>query len=388
MRSMQFCRCFFAALVIMLVPLSPSHAAVVTLDCASESASSDTDSLAAVDVDTRGEQIGVWVQSTSLEPQSFTFKATGLREGNYDFYVNYGGFAEKIIENIRSAGGVKPQTTIEPGAVFRNKPSSELNMGVDLTIPGTVADPVSMRCLKSVQARLQDACDRLEENSPGQAKRLQKTLQQAVDWVRSGIEQDQTYRSAQIVLAPAGTDPEPMVWAMRITAEDTVRTMHRSCSLLQQARDRMYDVLEDPNLRHAAVAALTPVDFSASYQIKSGRPHVDAKLVNNCDIPISGYISMGLPKNWKTTAGTLTFDPLESGKSFDLSFDLVPPTSDATPPNTVPIAANVTITQEFDPSLFSTGEDDPPNPEPGAVVLTAKLKLKIIARKEAGTPAP
>ena len=387
MRSIQPFRCFFAALVFLLFPLSPSYASVVTLDSAARSAAGDTDSLVVLNVEVQGEQIGVYIESTVLGPQSFTLKVTGLREGHYDLYINYGGFVEKITEGMPLPEGFKPGSGIDPGTVLRGKSSSELSKGVDVAIPGTVADPVLMRCLESVRTPLQEAYDGLNQEDQGQGGRLRRTLQQAVGWVRSGIRQDQIYRSAQIVVAPAETEPKPMVWSTRLTAEETLRTMQRACSLLQQARDRMYDVLEDPILRNSAVAVLTPVDFAASYQIKSSKPHVDAKLTNNCDIPISGYISMGLPNNWTTTASTLTFERLESGKSFDVSFDLVPPANDAAPPDAVPIAANVTITQAFDPSLFPRNPGDLPTPEPGAIVYTAKLKLKVIARKKTETPA-
>ena len=61
----------------------------------------------------------------------------------------------------------------------------------------------------------------------------------------------------------------------------------------------MYEVLTDPDLRNEVVEALTPVTFTASCSMKSGKLSITASIINECDFPITGKITLAAPKGWK-----------------------------------------------------------------------------------------
>ena len=363
----------------VLLAALPASAGVVTLDFNQRAASSDTPDLAPIAVQVKNEQIGVYVRSTILQPQTFTFKVTGLKKGNYDVHVNDTRFQEEVAEELRKQFGL-PETrkSTEPGITIRGKSAEELAEGIRIAIPGTPAEPVATRCLEATRPKLEETTDYLQMYRDQEAKRVISTLRQALGWVASALGSEETYRSASIIVAPVDMELQSMRWRHMQDAQGTVTTMSRACNLLQMARSRMYDVITDDTLRHLAVAALTPVKFTVSYTMAENVPHVEATLTNNCDIPISGHISMALPRNWKTNAKSLAFDRIRSGSRFDLSFDLISPTQGEEPPWQLPIAANVVLTQTIDLADFNPSPTVSGSPKPQPRPFTAKLKLRTV----------
>lgn len=306
------------ALAAALFLSTGAYAGVVTVDIAEQKAVSDTGKVDAKGVKVVEGQAGVYISSNILESQTVQVKVNGLTEPSYDVYVD--------------------------GTYTREYTVEELKSGIQLSIDGTIADPDMMRCLKAALPRLEAEYDRTK-NTEGEANRAWHTIRQAVDWTRSALKVESGYRSVSVIIAPAGKMLQRMTYPSKMTPEQTTQGLWRACRNLQDARDRMYDNIKDPEIRNAAVVALTPATFTANYSIKNGKPHIDAKVTNDTNLPISGDITMALPKGWKTNAKSLKFDELGSGKSFDVSFDLIPPTKDAAAPDSVPIAANVTIIQ-------------------------------------------
>lgn len=338
--SMRLIRKFILPIAIVSVCLAwtgPSCASTVTVDVAAKAATGDSKTVEPAKPRFRGEQVGVLVKSTIVEPQYVTVKFSGLKDQDYDVYVN------------REFKGPKP--------------AKELENGVQCRIDGRVTDPAMMRCLTALRDPIKKAYDKLQASSDSETKRVCGTLSQASDWVMAGLGRDQTWRSVSVVVSPAGKMLESMPWPTREDDYGTARAVTTACWLLQQARDRMYHAIKDPALRNEAVVAMTPVEFTATYSTKNNKPHIDARLTNNCDLPVSGDITFALPSGWKTNAKKLKFAELKSGQVFSTSFDLIAP-SKATPPDTIPIAANVTVTQNG---------------------KTASLKLKVVAEKQAST---
>lgn len=318
---MRLLRCsiyIVITLVAVLVFSATAQAGVVTLDVAAKSAVSDTDKVQAKGVKVTEGQAGVHILSLTMEPQNVELRVNGLTEPSYDVYVN--------------------------GAYLSEKSAAELQNGIQLSIDGTVADPDMLHCLNAALPRLDAEYKRLQK-SEGEANRVWHTIRQAQDWARSGIRIEASYRSVSVIVSPAGRMLHQMSYPSRLDAEMTNQGIWRACRNMQDARDRMYDNIKDPEVRNAAVVALTPVSFTADYSIKNGKAHVVARVVNDTNLPISGDITMALPKGWKTTAKSLKFEGLKTGKSFDVAFDLVPPAKSAATPDSVPIAANVTIAQ-------------------------------------------
>jgi hypothetical protein len=340
--SMRLTRRFVLPIAIISICLAwtgAACAATVTVDVTAKTATGDSTAIEASRPRVRGEQVGVLVKSTVIEPQSVTVKFTGLKDDDYDVYVN---------QEFKGA-----------------KPARELETGVQYHIEGRVADPTLIRCLAALKDPIKKLNDKLQGASSSEAKRVCGTLSQASDWVVSGLGTDQAWRSVAVVVAPAGKALDKMTWQTREDEYGTARALTAACWLLQKARDRMYDAITDPVLRNDTVVALTPVDFSATYSTSNGKPHIDARVTNNCNLPVSGDVTFALPSGWKTNAKSLKFAELKSGQAFSASFDLIAPAKTAAP-DTVPVAANVTVTQEG---------------------YTASLKLKVVAARQAPAAA-
>lgn len=312
-----------------------AYAATVTVDVSAKTAIGDSSTIEVSKPRISGEQVGILVKSTIVEPQFVTIKYVGLKQQDYDVYVN------------KQYKGVEPGTKLEQGVQYR--------------IDGRVVDPALVRCLAAVKDPIKKKYEELQRLPSSEAKRVCWTLNQASGWVTSGLGRDQAWRSIAVVVAPAGKVLENMSFMTRDDEYGTARALTTACWLLQQARDRMYHVITDPVLRNDTVAALTPVDFAASYSVRNGKPHIDAKVTNNCNLPIRGDITCALPAGWKTNAKKLKFEKLESGQVFNISFDLIG-SAKVAPPDSIPVAANITITQD---------------------TYTAGLKLKIVATKQA-----
>ncbi len=323
---------FIIAIILTISSASALFANVVKIDPVAKKGESDTNSLKVSGVTVKESQVGALIQNTTKDPQEFLLKVIGIGEPSYDLYINSNYAGEKSLQ--------------------------ELQDGISLSIPGEIVDPAIMRCLVSVKPRIEAERERLSKDKNPEPIRVNMTLNQASSWVSLGLKKEELYRSMHIILAPAGSVLSKMPAPARLEADELITSLSRACWLLQNARDRMYKVIKDEELRNRAVVALTPVDFAASYTKINGKLRVEAQVINNCDIPIKGEITYGLPKGWKTDAKSLKFENLKSGQVYKLSFNLIPPPNANEKPEKLPIAANVTIEQD---------------------VFLAKLKLKTEA---------
>ncbi len=346
-------------LILTLLAAGASCAAVVTLDWATRKATSDSADVEVKSVRKRGEEIVVQLRNATKTKQPVAVKVVGLTEGNYGVRINDSDWILKT--------------------------SEQLTQGLELELYYYEPDPVLMRCLEAVQPRAGSEYRRLRQLSSKEAERAAHTVSQAEDWANASIRAVETHKCATVVIGPTGLPPANALWRTWYNAEETAQIIDRSCKLLQIARNRMFTVLTDPEIRNAAVAAMTPVDFEASYEVKNGKAHVEATLVNNCNIPVSGNFSYGLPNGWKTTAKDLTFKNIASGGVHKLSFDLIAPDKTSAPPESLPIAANVTISEVIDPVSLGT--------DPTSAILSeenrpreylAITKLKVILKKNGG----
>ena len=310
----------FAALLICFCSVW-SYANIVTIDIASRSAKSDTDALRvrARQVRVKDDQVGLVVESTSNNPQKAVARFNGIKNTDYDVYIN--------------------------GDYVGKKTFGDLQSGIEISIPGTASDPVMMRCLNALKDKVSVEYKRLQKVKDSEAQRASYTLSQADDWVKSGINSDQAYRSADIIINPADIVLQNMQFRTRSDAADTAATAVRACWLLQQARSRMYSVITDKKLRNSTVSVLTPVELTYVYSVKNIRAHVDVVLLNECNLPIHGNIEISVPNGWKSNAKGLSFNNIKSGKTFKLSFDLFPATKNASIPSDIPIAANIGVKQ-------------------------------------------
>lgn len=352
-------RYLICAMALLAAAASCAQAAVVTLDVATRTATSDSPALEAGGVRTKDGQVGVYLLSKTTDPKQVKLKAHGLAPGEYVVRVD------------------------DEDAATRT--ADELANGFLIKLPGYVPDPVYERCLRSAKPKVDREYERLGLYRGGDPKRVWYTLGQAQDWIRSGLTVGETYRSAGVVIRPSGQEPSGFVWRSKLSKEQTDAALVRACKLLHMARSRMSSVINDAAVRNSAVIALTPVDFEADYSVKNGKPHVEGVVTNNCNLPISGYISYALPKGWKSSAKNLTFENLQSGKTFRVSFDLVGTSASAKAPGTLPIAANVSLHQEIDTREF--GEDPRGGPfaaERGPIDFKAEMKLKVVPIRDSG----
>ena len=194
------------------------------------------------------------------------------------------------------------------------------------------------------------------------------TYSQACGWVRTGLQSDVNYRSIEVKITPAGTAMRRMVFATRMNAEETVATAVNVCHKLQMARATMYGPggLKDLILRNEVVANLTPVDITASCSQKNGKISVTATVVNNCNLPISGALSITAPKGWKTSGKPAAFNDLKSAKTFKTTFDLAPAAQGAAAPESIPVSASISLVEGRFAAKFTLTADAksaaPPKP--------------------------
>ncbi len=322
--------------------------ATVTLDLATKSATTDSKVLETGKVRSIGDQIGVYVQNKSLKPQKVTVKIVGLKDTPYDVYVNWGEFQirrnREISEMTKREADV---SNIEPGYKIEAKPAADLAAGLEFEIPGRVVPASFMRCVTAVKPAASSVYDGLGEIIAGEPGRARYTLGQAVDWSRSAVTLEETYRSLQFFVIPAGTTPKDMDWRSRNTAKGTKAAVANACSLLHQARTKMYNVLKDPLLRETTVQALTPVDVRLSYRLLNNAPSVKVDVTNNCNLNTSGAVLVSLPKGWSMQPKQLGFAKLAPGDTYSRTIKLIPAAKGQTPPAELLIAATLKVTDDL-----------------------------------------
>ncbi len=309
----------FVALVILLSSQAYCDNGVVTVDAAAKSAASSVKTLDAKGIKVQGDQVGLYIRSLIFTPQTFTLKTTGLADQDYDIYIDQ-EFKFK-------------------------KTAKELEKGIELSIVGRTANPAQIRCLEAALPKTTKANSRLVKIDDPEAKRIAYTLSQASGWASTAINREQRRRAVTVILAPTGKILKRMTLPAQSEEAKVVENVDKSCDLFQQARDRMFRVIKNSVLRNEAVVALTPVDFAAKLGVRDGKPVVEATLLNECDLPISGIISISLPENWKYEAKDLAFKDLSSGKTHKVTFELVSASKDGVVLDSVPLAASVSIGQ-------------------------------------------
>ncbi|MCL5102553.1 MAG: hypothetical protein M1133_00370, partial [Armatimonadetes bacterium] len=268
MRYIHFIGHTAAVLFISVVIGCCASAGVVTLDVAAKSAVSDTSTLAMGKVNVIEQQVGVTIKSTILTPQKFTLRVNGIKEDDYDLYVNQSYVGEKSYK--------------------------ELTSGFELSIPGRIVDEGLLRCARLVESKVDAEMKRLGQPQEGEPQRVSYTLGQARDWTHLVVGKEETYRSVDIILAPAGKMLRQMSTRNRLDAEHLVEALFKTCDLLQQARDRMYRVIRDGALRNDAVVAMTPVDLTAAYTTAKGKQRIIVAITNSCDLPVRGVVGLRL----------------------------------------------------------------------------------------------
>ncbi len=317
----RFITAVCACLVIVSLSLGAASAATVTINVSAKSGISDTKTLNVTPVRARNDQLAVSVQSTLLTPQQLVIKFIELKHPIYDVYVN--------------------------GDFLGQKCAEDLNAGIQWTIPGTVADQAAMRCLRALDPKVAEVYKSVHARSGAEPWRAAYTLGQADEWVKTGIRVEQAYRSVAITLAPANEPLDHIISAAYKHQRDNVnKTVLNCCELLQKARSQMYKVLTDAELRNEVVGAMTPVKLTASCFIKNGRRAVTAAVKNDCDLPVSGKISVVLPKGWKTVGAKLNIGKLASGKSYTTTFSIAQTSKNAPAPKTLSFAAVVDIVRD------------------------------------------
>lgn len=312
-----------AVVCLFLVSLASAFAApgVVTVDFAAKSGKTDSATLDARNVKVLGEQVGVQVKSSLITPQPVTIKFVGLRQPAYDVYVN--------------------------GAFIGEKTASSLAEGLEQTIPGRVTNADAMHMLAIIDAQLPEVYAKIKARKGAEPWRAAYTLGQAKDWARTGVRDDEIYRSILVIAVPAGSRMESMGFIRMREASEVTNSAQNIRDLMHSARSNMYNVLKDAGLRNEVVAALTPVRFIASCFAKNGKPCITASVTNDCDMPITGKMTLTLPKGWKTVGAKLDIGKLQAGRTHTTTFSLAPTAKNAVLPKSVPMTTVVDIANEY-----------------------------------------
>lgn len=342
---------YIAILIVLGLVLAGGTAslcATITLDAAAKSATSDSPQLDAGKVKSVNDQLGFYVQNKSLKPQKVTLKITGLKDSAYDVYVNWGEFQVKRNKEISEMTKRDVDTSnIEPGYVMKARPAAELAAGLEFEIPGRVVPASLMRCVTAVGPAARGVYEGLGEVIAGEPGRARYTLGQAADWSRSAVMLEETYRSLQLFVIPAGITPKEMDWRSRYTAKGTKAAVANACNMLHRARSKMYSVLTDPLLRETTVQALTPVDVRLSYRLLNNAPVVKVDVTNNSNLDASGSVVVNLPKGWSMQPKQLGFAKLKSGDTYSKTIKLLPAAKGQKPPAELLVTAVLKVANEI-----------------------------------------
>lgn len=311
--------CLLSAL-FFAVPQVRADASVVSIDVAAKKATSSVDSLDPKGLNVQGDQAGILIRSNIMTAQKFVLKTSGLKDLSYDVYVDQ--------------------------ELKHKKTAKELEAGIELSIVGRTADPAKIRCLESALPDINKANSKLSKAADAEAKRISYTLSQAAGWASVAKNREQRRRSVAVIIAPSDKTLRRTSFTGQEEEAKVAEGVDRACSLLQQARDRMFHVIKNQLLRNEAVVAMTPVTLNATLVINEGKPQLEAVVLNNCDLPVSGAISVVLPNGWKNEAKDLTIKSLASGQSRKVSFDLIRKDKGAAVPDKLPVAANLSVAQD------------------------------------------
>lgn len=307
-------------ILAFLIPANLSIAATMTIDVSAKKASADSDSIQTKLVRVIGEQVGFTVSSTTQAPQKYILKLTNIKDVDYDIYVN--------------------------GSYAGWKPAQELRNGIERSLSGGLIDPLILNCLSAQKKTIDAEHKRLQKLSGSEIIRAKHTISQAQTWTQIAFDRDKAYRSEDFIIAPKDSVLRSMTFQIRTDADGVLFAARNACDLTQMARDRMYLNLKDINLRDSVVAALTPIELSAAYSNKNGKPHIDVKLTSSITLPASGNITVDLPEGWQPSVKNLSFSNLKPGETQTVSFDLISDNTEAKAPDSVPITAAAKIKQD------------------------------------------
>lgn len=319
-------RFYILLISICLAAAGVSQASVVTIDATAKTVRSDSGSLEPFYLQVMEQQVGICVNNKIVQPQIFTLKVSGLIEPKYDLYIN--------------------------GAYKGTKSLKQVTQGLSFRVEGRITDPAMMRCLEVVKPKVQAVYDKLKSEKDAEIRLGCDTLSQAVLWSKLPLALEQDWRSVRIILAPASRPLQKMEWTQRGGAEDTAGAITNACWLLQQGRHRMSIQIKNAELRDQVVDAMTPITLAAAYATRAPRPRVYVKLLNECNLPVSGTVTLALPEGWKHNAKTLSFSQLKSGKAFVVLCDLIPPRLDAAAPESITAAASLFLVQLDQPARY------------------------------------
>jgi len=320
LRPTRFHIVFATGLLLSLFAAGFCRAASVTIDPAAKKGTSDDPSVEVRGVQVKGEQVGFMIQNTTAVPQTAKVSVPSIAEGDYDLYIN--------------------------SSYIGAKTSKEIVGGFELSMPGSVADPDILRCLQALKPKVDAEHERIDKIKSPEPMRVAHTLGQAADWVRFGMNAEKNHRALIVLLSPSAKMLQAMSWPTVQDAETTAKALTRAVWLLQQARDRMFDVIKEPDLRNQAVVAMTPVDLKVVSFSKNSRPCIEATVVNNCNLPVSGKFSVSVPKGWKTNAKSLAIPSIKPGKTHVLVFGLIPTAKGVPAPGRVVVAANLRVVED------------------------------------------
>lgn len=311
---------FIAAALFFAAPQAQSNDSVVTVDVVAKTSTGSVDTIDPKGLKFQGDQVGMLLRSLIFTPQTFTLKTKGLKDQNYDVYIDQ--------------------------AFKYTKSAKELENGIELLLSGRTADESKIKCLQEALPNIKDTNKRFSKSSDPEAKRISFTLSQATTWASTSTNREQRQRSVSVIIAPTGIRLQKMSIPAKDDPEKVKEGLSRACSLLQQARSRMFQAIKNPILRNDAVVAMTPVEFTTSYSMVNGKPRIEASLLNNCDLSLSGVISISLPEGWNTTTPTAEIKDLAAGKTHKVTFDLTSKAKDAAAPEKISLAANLKVVQD------------------------------------------
>ena len=315
----HFAKIIFICFPILFLFSSICLCNEITLEYGSDTAFSTSKDLSTPIIQKSGKQIGLYVESISKESQSFTLKITNVPEGKWDVYVNQSYYASKT--------------------------SEELANGIKFDISGSVADSNILQMLARLQKPVDEAYEKLNKSKDEEELRFSFTLSQVQEWITSAIQNEQIFRSIEVMINPEGLPLQPMDWYIRVTEEEAIESVINAAWLIQQARARMYEVLKNRELSNYAVQVLTPVEFTYELKNIEDTYYILLSLTSYCNLPLNGTFELEAPEGWKIQNADLKINNLKFGETKNLEIPIAKVNPNAEIPKNISAKTNLKIVQ-------------------------------------------
>ena len=241
-------------------------------------------------------------------PREITVKILGLKEGDYDLYID------------ANLVGVKK--------------SSELESGIQVSLPGSDIPQAYRDYYTMLKTRCLANVGLFEKATDRDGSKCKAIIQAIADWVRSIEQGDNLIRTVGIIVVPKG-QPLSLPGGRYILErpKDFKKSVLHLADAIHTIRGAVINEVQNKMLQNDTLTIITPLDFklTTSAAVTPGsKITVTAALTNWTDRNATGKIQLGVPSDWTVKDVTSEVTMPGYSKTAEVKFEVtIPNTADA-----------------------------------------------------------